>query len=129
MAAFALKNSYLHGLSTTFHLSPIPSLCSLGTNMSKVLVFPRKASVVLSVSDKQLVKMRNCAVESKKEDLLQTQMGDWEDPNDGSGSEYDDDDEEEEVEENDLDFESDSVVSGDKATRVSKYEEDLIKGI
>ena len=40
---------------------------------------------------------------------LRTWQGNWEDPDDGSGSEYDDDDDEydEEVQENDLDCESD----------------------
>lgn len=139
MTNFVLKNSYLHGFSTFVPL-PAPNSILFGTSTSKVLVSSRQGSVGLSVTDKQLIKVRFCAVESKQEALLQTQMGEWEDPDDGSGSEYDDDDdddEEGEVKENNLDFESDweeersgigAAASGDAATTISKYEEDLLKG-
>lgn len=140
MTNFVLKNSYLHGFSTFVPL-PAPNSILFGTSTSKVLVSSRQGSVGLSVTDKQLIKVRFCAVESKQEALLQTQMGEWEDPDDGSGSEYDDDDdddEEGEVKENDLDFESDweeersgigAAASGDAATTISKYEEDLLKEV
>lgn len=136
MTTFVLKNSYLHGFSTFVPL-PAPNSSFFGTNTSKVLVSSREGSVGLSVTDKQLIKVRTCAVESKKEALLQTQIGEWEDPDDGSGSDYDDDDGEGKVEENDLDFESDweeersgigAAASGDAAATISKYEEDLLKG-
>lgn len=129
MDTFAVKNCSLHGLSTFIPL-PAPSLSLFGTNMCKVLSSSRKGSVGLSVSEKKLTKVKNCAVESKQEALLQTRMGNWEDPDDGSASECDDEDEDEQMEDNDLDFESDwEEERGNKSATTNKYEEDLVNGI
>lgn len=65
---------------------------------------------------------------------LQTHQGTWEDPDDGSDSEYGEE-EDEQMEENDLDFESDweeekaaaTTASVAKSTEIN-YEEDLLKG-
>lgn len=58
---------------------------------------------------------------------LNTHQGIWEDPDDGSGSEYDD---EEEVEENDgSDFQQGNPVGVVDNHTVNQYEEDLVKGL
>ena len=66
---------------------------------------------------------------------LETKQGVWEDPDDGSGSDYDQEDEE--AKENDLGFESNweeeknSVTATStvtKSTTENTYEEDLVKG-
>lgn len=70
---------------------------------------------------------------SNRVSSLQTQQVTWEDPDDGSGSEYDEEDKE--VEENDLDYESDweeernasATTSVDEPTTY-KYEECLPEG-
>ncbi|XWS44213.1 hypothetical protein CRYUN_Cryun15aG0025000 [Craigia yunnanensis] len=61
---------------------------------------------------------------------LNTHQGIWEDPDDGSGSEYDEEEEEEDVEESDeADFQEGNVVGVvDKYTR-NQYEEDLVKEV
>uniref|UniRef100_A0A2N9GW64 Uncharacterized protein n=1 Tax=Fagus sylvatica TaxID=28930 RepID=A0A2N9GW64_FAGSY len=71
-------------------------------------------------------------VESNRAPSVKIQPGSWEDPDNGSGSEYDEEDEE--VKENDLDYESDweeeidasATTNVDKST-TNKYEEDLVK--
>ncbi|KAF8010903.1 hypothetical protein BT93_J1516 [Corymbia citriodora subsp. variegata] len=64
------------------------------------------------------------------------QQGAWEDPDDGSGSDYDD--EEGDGSEDDLDFESDweqdgdgvvGLASGDGTSSADKYEEELVKEV
>jgi len=64
---------------------------------------------------------------------VQSHVGVWEDPDDGSGSESDD--EEQEADENDLDFESDwqeekdlSVVTLEEKQTALQYENELAKG-
>lgn len=79
-------------------------------------------------------KVRVCAAGRIQGSSLQRRMGAWEDPDDGSGSEYDD--EYEEMEEYDLDFESDweeekdasATVTGVSKSAARKYEDDLVKG-
>ncbi|KAA8548059.1 hypothetical protein F0562_004680 [Nyssa sinensis] len=76
-----------------------------------------------------------CMVNSDRVSSLQTHQGFWEDPDDGSGSEYDD--EVEEAEENDLDYESDweeeknasSAANSVDKPSTDKYEEDLVKEV
>lgn len=82
-------------------------------------------------------KLRNFLVESNptSSSSLQTHMGTWEDPDDGSGSE-----DEEETEEHDLGFQSEweeegeeekgapAAASVDRST-TNKYEEELVKGL
>ncbi|KAB2075649.1 hypothetical protein ES319_A07G236900v1 [Gossypium barbadense] len=67
---------------------------------------------------------------------LNTHQGIWEDPDDGSGSEYDDedddddDDEKEEVEENDgSDFQQGNPVGVVDNHTMNQYEEDLVKEV
>ncbi|GMY13419.1 ankyrin repeat domain-containing protein EMB506, chloroplastic [Fagus crenata] len=79
-------------------------------------------------------RVRTCVVESNRALSVKIQPGSWEDPDNGSGSEYDEEDEE--VEENDLDYESDweeeidasATTNVDKST-TNQYEEDLVKEI
>ncbi|XP_041006216.1 ankyrin repeat domain-containing protein EMB506, chloroplastic [Juglans microcarpa x Juglans regia] len=79
-------------------------------------------------------RVRTSVVMSNRVSSLQTQLSTWEDPDDGSGSEYDEEDEE--MEENDLDYESDweeernvsATTSVEKPT-TNKYEEDLVKEV
>ncbi|MBA0605865.1 hypothetical protein Godav_018397 [Gossypium davidsonii] len=60
---------------------------------------------------------------------LNTHQGIWEDPDDGTGSEYDDDDEEQ-VEENDgSDFQQGNPVGVVDNHTVNQYEEDLVKEV
>lgn len=81
-------------------------------------------------------KLRNFLVESNatSSSSLQTHMGTWEDPDDGSGSE-----DEEETEENDLGFQSEWEEEGEEEkgapaaaavdrSTTNKYEEELVKG-
>lgn len=76
---------------------------------------------------------------SEGNNFVVSRRGHWEDPDDGSGNEYDDDSEREEQDEaevNDLEFESDWEEVDDDATHVSivnnlsasNCEEDLVKG-
>lgn len=65
---------------------------------------------------------------------LNTHQGIWEDPDDGSGSEYDDedddDDEKEEVEQNDgSDFQQGNRVGVVDNHTMNQYEEDLVKEV
>ncbi|PON75989.1 Transmembrane protein [Trema orientale] len=78
--------------------------------------------------------VRTFLVESNQVSSLQTHQGTWEDPDDGSDSEYED----EEEEENNLDFESDWEEEKDNAlattvivqkSQKDKYEEDLVKEV
>lgn len=79
-------------------------------------------------------KVRSFVAEPNQVSSLQTHQGTWEDPDDGSDSEYGEE-EDEQVEENDLDFESDweeekaaaSTASVEKSSEIN-YEEDLLKG-
>lgn len=89
------------------------------------------------------VKGRIFSVNSERIYPISHFQGQWEEPDDGSGSEYDDDDDDdndgdnehsdEEIEENDLDFESDwetdndakFIVNQDKESSVKKYDEYL----
>ncbi|KAK2647558.1 hypothetical protein Ddye_015047 [Dipteronia dyeriana] len=148
MATFDVKSYLVHGFSTVVAVAvPAPSLSFFCTNFCDVVGNSRGRSVGLSMSDKHL-KVRTCAVVgSKQVGHLRTRLGNWEDPDDGSGSEYDDDDDDnddvgeeydEEVVENDLDFESDweeerngveAVTSGDKSTTTNKYEEELLNEV
>ncbi|KAL2929058.1 hypothetical protein RDABS01_034469 [Bienertia sinuspersici] len=78
---------------------------------------------------------RASVIESRK-NSVSSSVGVWEDPDDGSPSDYDDDDEEQEAEENDLDFESDweedkessVAIVGEQHTAV-KYEDELAKEV
>ncbi|KAI9153709.1 hypothetical protein LWI28_015419 [Acer negundo] len=142
MSTFDVKSYLVHGLSTVVAVVvPAPSLSFFCTNFCNVVGNSRGRSVGLSVSGKHL-KVRTCVVGSKQVGHLRTRQGNWEDPDDGSGSEYDDDDDDgeeydEEVVENDLDFESDweeerngveAVTSDDKST-TNKYEEELLNEV
>ncbi|XP_038890562.1 ankyrin repeat domain-containing protein EMB506, chloroplastic [Benincasa hispida] len=86
--------------------------------------------------------MRTFATESNQVSFLQSRQETWEDPDDGSGSEFDEEDnDEEEVDEYDLDFESDweldeynlesdvQAVSITDQPAANKYEVDLQKEV
>lgn len=90
------------------------------------------------------VKGRICSANSERVCPISHFQGKWEDPDDGSGSDYDDDDDVrgdnehsvEEIKENDLNFESDwetdndakFIVNRDKELSVNKYDEYLATG-
>lgn len=94
------------------------------------------------------VKGRICSANSERVYPISHFQGKWEDPDDGSGSDYDDDDDgdddarsdnehsDEERVENDLNFESDweadndakFIVNRDKELSVNKYDEYLATG-
>lgn len=93
---------------------------------------PRRGRFNFFVAENHLTE-RASVVMSNRVSLLQTQLSTWEDPDDGSGSEYDEEDEE--VEENDLDYESDweeeknvSATARVEKPATKTYEEDLVKG-
>ncbi|KAK9272206.1 hypothetical protein L1049_002577 [Liquidambar formosana] len=101
------------------------SICC--TNLLKVFSYRTKRSYSFHVAEK-LLKARTCVVNSNRVSSLQTHQGTWEDPDDGSGSEYDDEDEE--MEEGDLDFESDwEEERNTSPVATNKYEEDLVKEV
>ncbi|KAA0037477.1 hypothetical protein IC582_020799 [Cucumis melo] len=94
------------------------------------IVGPRRPKLQLSLSKKWL-RMRTFVTESNQVSFLQSRQETWEDPDDGSGSEFDEEDSEE-VDEYDLDFESDwegeenvQAVSIIDQPAANKYEEDL----
>lgn len=136
MAAFDVKWCFTRGLS-----SIVPPRAPSLSFSSKVLVqssWRRRRSVGLSVCDKQL---RNVRIGCGVEELKQVEFLDegWEDPDDGSGSEYDDDEEERDdgLEDNDLDFESDweeervsveANVNGGNKPVANNYDEELLRG-
>lgn len=103
---------------------------SCSTNLIR-LNGPRRGLFSFYIVEKR-PKVRTFVVVPNQVSVLQTYEGNWEDPDDGSGSEYG-----EEVEENDLDFESDWEVEKDapaattasvEKTSANKDEEDLVKG-
>lgn len=127
---------------STFVPSEVPPVCVatasgplLGcTTNSLDVIGPRRTRLQLSISKKWL-RMRTFGTESNQVSFLQSRQEAWEDPDDGSGSDFDEQDDEEEVDEYDLDFESDWEGEGDvQAVSVTnkpapnKYEEDLQKG-
>lgn len=92
------------------------------------VVSPRRTRFNLPLS-KKCSRLMTFATESNQVSLFQSRT--WEDPDDGSGSEYD----EEEVDEYDLGLESDWEGEGDVQAissidhpATNKYEEDLQKG-
>ncbi|KAJ0100365.1 hypothetical protein Patl1_22022 [Pistacia atlantica] len=135
METLAVKKCFSHGLSGVVAVTvPAPSFCFFGTNMCRVSGSLRKGSVGLTMSGEILTKVRTFVVGSNQVSSLQTQMGVWEVPDDGSDS---DEEEEEEMEENDLDFESDweeerngvdAAMRGDEST-TNQYEEELVKEV
>ncbi|XP_031273205.1 uncharacterized protein LOC116131677 [Pistacia vera] len=134
METLAVKKCFSHGLSGVVAVTvPAPSFCFFGTNMCKVSGSLRKGSVGLTVRGEILTKVRTFVVGSNQVSSLQTQMGVWEEPDNGSDS---DEEEEEEMEETDLDFESDweeerngvdAAMRGDESA-TNQYEEELVKG-
>ncbi|XP_023549592.1 ankyrin repeat domain-containing protein EMB506, chloroplastic isoform X1 [Cucurbita pepo subsp. pepo] len=100
------------------------------------VVGPRRTRLQLSLSMKWS-SMRTFATEFNRVSHLPSRQETWEDPDDGSGSDFDEeDDEEEEVDEYDLNFESDwegegdvQAVSTTDQPAANKYEEDLRKEI
>ncbi|XP_062152774.1 ankyrin repeat domain-containing protein EMB506, chloroplastic [Alnus glutinosa] len=105
---------------------------SCRANLLKVCS-PRRGRLYFFVAENDS-RLRTFVVASNRVSTLQTQPGTWEDPDDGSGSDYEEEDEE--VEENNLDYESDweeernasATVSVDKPT-TNEYEEDLVKEV
>uniref|UniRef100_A0A5B7AZU7 Uncharacterized protein n=1 Tax=Davidia involucrata TaxID=16924 RepID=A0A5B7AZU7_DAVIN len=106
------------------------------TNLFEVIISPRRRRRSLDISVvMEHSKLRMCVVNSDPVSSLQTHQGFWEDPDDGSGSEYDDEDEE--GVENHLDFESDWEEERDASVTATcvddsltnKYEEDLLKEV
>lgn len=103
---------------------------SCSTNFLKVCS-PRSGMYGLSVAESHS-RVRAYAVNSNQASSMQIRPGTWEDPDNGSGSEYDEDDE---GEENDWGHESDweeeidasATTNVDKST-INTYEEDLVKG-
>ncbi|XP_050271327.1 ankyrin repeat domain-containing protein EMB506, chloroplastic isoform X2 [Quercus robur] len=105
--------------------------CSSSTNFLKVCG-PRSGMYGLSVAESQS-RVRAYAVNSNQASSMQIRPGTWEDPDNGSGSEYDEDNE---GEENDWGHESDweeeidasATTNVDKST-INTYEEDLVKEV
>ncbi|KAJ8774994.1 hypothetical protein K2173_019998 [Erythroxylum novogranatense] len=115
----------------------LPALTlSYGTNffgVSRSLRSERFAFISL----RKCSKLSACEVESEREFPMQTGLGVWEDPDEGSGSDYDDEDDEE-LEEKDMDYESDweqqmdaspSAMTIQKSTLASREEEDLVEEV
>lgn len=129
---------------STFVPSEVPPVCVVATASGPLLgcttnsldvIGPRRTRLQLSISKKWL-RMRTFGTESNQVSFLQSRQEAWEDPDDGSGSDFDEQDDEEEVDEYDLDFESDWEGEGDvQAVSVTnkpapnKYEEDLQKEV
>ncbi|KAH7516584.1 hypothetical protein FEM48_Zijuj10G0150600 [Ziziphus jujuba var. spinosa] len=118
------------------HAAAVPTAptSSCTTNLFR-LYGPSRGPFSFYIVEKQ-PKMRTFAVEPNQVSVFQTHQGNWEDPDDGSASEYGEEDEE--VEENDLDYESDWEEEKDEPTATTatvektsanKYEEDLVKEI
>ncbi|KAK9271933.1 hypothetical protein L1049_002299 [Liquidambar formosana] len=101
-------------------------MVSLATETFPSNQFPSLFSVVTSTTAYAPTSI--CCTNLLKVSSLQTHQATWEDPEDGSGSEYDDEDEE--MEEGDLDFESDwEEERNTSAIATNKYEEDLVKEV
>ncbi|XP_044469032.1 ankyrin repeat domain-containing protein EMB506, chloroplastic isoform X2 [Mangifera indica] len=136
MESTAAKNCFLHRLAGVVAVTmPAPSVGFFGTKMSKVSGSIRKRNVGLSVSGGNFINMRSFVVGSNQVASLQSQMGFWEEPDDGSDS--DEEEEDEEMEENDLDFESDweeersgvgAAIRAD-VSATNQYEEELVKEV
>ncbi|GAV79750.1 Ank domain-containing protein/Ank_2 domain-containing protein [Cephalotus follicularis] len=100
----------------------------------------RKRRISISLSQRcsfseRCSKVRSFVVKSNQTTYLQGRQGRWEDPDDGSGSEYEEEGEKEE--EDELDYESDweegkeaslTAISVDESTS-NNYEQDLIKEV
>lgn len=109
-------------------------LLGCSTNFLNV-VGSRRRRLQLSLSENRS-RMMTFAAESNQVSLLQSHQETWEDPDDGSGSEFDEEEDGEEVDEYDLDFESDwegegdvQVISKTDQPAANKYEEDLQKEV
>lgn len=104
---------------------------SCSTNFLKVCS-PRSRMYGLSVAESHS-RVRAYVVNSNQASSMKIRPGTWEDPDNGSGSEYDEDDE---GEENDWGHESDweeeidasATTNVDKST-INTYEEDLVKEV
>ncbi|KAK4603786.1 hypothetical protein RGQ29_012338 [Quercus rubra] len=124
-----LSNQFIP-ISAVVTAAAVPcSSCS--TNFLKVCS-PRSGMYGLSVAESHS-RVRAYAVNSNQASSMQIRPGTWEDPDNGSGSEYDEDDE---GEENDWGHESDweeeidasATNNVDKST-INTYEEDLVKEV
>ncbi|XP_057984033.1 ankyrin repeat domain-containing protein EMB506, chloroplastic [Malania oleifera] len=96
---------------------------------------PKRNWVGFFVSEKHS-KASTCLAHSKEKTVVHAYQGVWEEPDDGSGSEYDED-ENEKMEEDDMDFESDweeetvasSAADTYNGSTINKYEEDFAKEV
>ncbi|XP_021672782.2 ankyrin repeat domain-containing protein EMB506, chloroplastic isoform X1 [Hevea brasiliensis] len=133
----------LTGVTTSFNYL-LPQFSAAANSAAPSLIFRSnlfKASNTLRTGRfafslaKKRSKRCTCVIESNWASASEKLQGVWEDPDDGSDSDYDEEDEEEE--ENDLDYESDweqetaatSTTSSVDNSTENSYEEDLVKEV
>uniref|UniRef100_A0A7N0ZY39 Ankyrin repeat domain-containing protein EMB506, chloroplastic n=1 Tax=Kalanchoe fedtschenkoi TaxID=63787 RepID=A0A7N0ZY39_KALFE len=117
-------------LSVVMSSAPVSTRCRGEMNGLKFLAGKKhefyaagKVSSLRSYVTRQ--KMKSSLATGQKKSSSRNQRGKWEEPDDGSGSDYD---EKDDMEDNDLDFESDWEGDTDAATGVN-YEEELRKEV
>lgn len=120
--------------SSTFHRQLFPPLnpatATLICNV-KLLSSPIRGKLGFSVSRTSLKTLNQASPLGTEQ-----QLGVWEEPDEGSDSEYEDEENGSEMDEDDMDFESDweqdvdgrSNIAATGSSSANDYEEDLVKG-